>query len=108
MVMRNVINTILRDVRAMITNNDGWEHIFTISTGDEFMPAMHPLTFTNLEFNQIKKRLADFEATHKGNYDELRFNRYNRNSSFDGQQESWVLEGKYIDETKRLLYGKRE
>lgn len=82
-----------------------WEFIIDLEKGDEDSPAQHPLAKC-LSFPDCKQYMDELEAEYKGNYDELRFQYYVRGLGYGARSESWTLEGRYTDETKKLLYGK--
>ncbi len=83
-----------------------WEFITTLKTGDEDFPASNPFLEYGDTIEDIRKYFSDLEEQHKGLYDQLRIKFYSRSLGHGARQESWVLEGRYIDPTKRLLYGK--
>lgn len=85
--------------------NKEWEHIVDLEKGDEDSPAQHPFAHC-VSFSDTRKYLDELEAQYKGNYDELRVQFYTRGLGYGARSESWTLEGCYLDETKRLLYGK--
>lgn len=90
----------------MNTNND-WEFIITLSEGDEHTDAPHPLgEYEELDATRIQ--LDGLEYQYKKHYDILRIKYYSRSLGYGAMKSSWVLEGKYLDETKRLLYGKQQ
>ena len=89
----------------MTPGSENWEFILTLVQGNEDHPAAHP--FSHLEtFDDFRDALAKLESAHKSKYDELRIKFYMRGLGYGARSESWVLEGRYLDETKKLLYGK--
>ena len=88
-----------------MSNNSDWEHIDTLTKGDENVPSPHPLEHC-MNFADVRQYLEELESHYKGNYDELRFQYYMRGLGYGAISDSWTLEGRYTDETKRLLYGK--
>lgn len=87
-------------------SND-WEFIKTMSKGDENSEAKHPLEdFERLD--DMRLFLDDMEDLHKNHYDELRIKFYFRSLGYGAVESSYVLEGRYLDPTKRLLYGKQQ
>lgn len=89
----------------MSQSSNDWEYITTLTKGDENSDAVHPLG--DLEsFEEIKDALAKLEVLYKKNYDELRLKYYFRTLGYGATTQSWALEGRYTDNTKRLLYGK--
>lgn len=85
-------------------SND-WEYIVDLEKGNEDSPAQHPLAHC-LTFSDVRLYMLELEEQYKGNYDELRFQFYTRGLGYGARSESWTLEGRYTDETKKLLYGK--
>lgn len=85
--------------------NKDWEFIIDLEKGNEDSAAQHPLAHC-LTFDDIKAQLLEWELDYKKNYDELRLQFYTRGLGYGARSESWTLEGRYTDETKRLLYGK--
>lgn len=89
----------------MSASAEDWEFIIDLEKGDEDSPAQHPLARC-LSFDDTRVYLEELEMQYKGKYDELRLQYYMRGLGYGARSESWTLEGRYTDETKRLLYGK--
>lgn len=75
--------------------------------GDENTgPLMHPIIYSETIADMINN-LYDLIHRYQGNYDEVRLESCSEAHGYGAMSYWWEIQGRYTDQTKIILYGKK-